>query len=229
MLIAIAMLVLVRESGADRAAARAYGSLRTALRAVGRDRNLVLVYLSGVLGGGGRGLGVLNVFVPLYLSLVLHLDAGTVALMYTALVVLQRARPDRRRLAVRPVRPQAAHPRRVHRRRRALVGFVLAGSNETLLVDRDPAAGHLQLRREPAAPGAACRTFAAGAARRLVLGVLHARLRRRLAVGRAVRLGDRHVRRGCGPADHLPADGRRVPGGGLTVLLPIRPCRRRGH
>ena len=47
----------------------------------------VLVFVSGALGGGGRGLGVLNVFVPLYLSLVLGIDATTVALMYTALVV----------------------------------------------------------------------------------------------------------------------------------------------
>jgi len=88
MLIALAIFVLVRESGADRAAARAYGSLRTALRAVARDRNLMLTFISGMLGGGGRGLGVLNVFVPLYLSLVIHLDALTVSLMYTALVVL---------------------------------------------------------------------------------------------------------------------------------------------
>jgi MFS family permease len=87
MLIAIAMFLLVRETGTDRAAARAYGSLRSALGAVVRDRNLLLVFLSAVLGGGGRGLGVLNVFVPLYLSLVIGLDTTTVALMYTVLVV----------------------------------------------------------------------------------------------------------------------------------------------
>ncbi len=87
MLIALAIFVLVRESGADRAAARAYGSLRSAYAAVLRDRNLAFVYLSAVLGGGGRGLGVLNVFVPLYLSLIIGLDQTTVALMYTVLVV----------------------------------------------------------------------------------------------------------------------------------------------
>jgi len=88
MLIALAIFMLVRESGADRAAARAYGSLRQTLRAVAHDRNLRLVFASAMLGGGGRGLGVLNVFVPLYLSLVLGLDNTTVALMYTLLVVL---------------------------------------------------------------------------------------------------------------------------------------------
>jgi MFS family permease len=39
------------------------------------------------VGGGARGLGVLNIFVPLYLTLVLHLDPATVALMYGVLLV----------------------------------------------------------------------------------------------------------------------------------------------
>lgn len=86
-LIGLAMFALVRESGFDRAAARAQGSLRDAFRSILRDRDLVLVYLSSVLGGGGRGLGVLNIFVPLYLSLVIGLDPGTVALMYTVLLI----------------------------------------------------------------------------------------------------------------------------------------------
>ena len=92
-LIAIAVYTLIRESGTDRAAARAYGSLRSALGAVARDRNLRLVFLSAVLGGGGRGLGVLNVFVPLYLALVIGLDTLTVALMYTVLVVFSAPGP----------------------------------------------------------------------------------------------------------------------------------------
>ena len=86
-LIALAIFALVSESGADRAAARAYGSLSSAFRAVLRDRNTLLVYLSAIIGGGGRGLGVLNIFVPLYLAVVIRLDATTVALMYTLLVV----------------------------------------------------------------------------------------------------------------------------------------------
>ena len=87
MAIAALIFVLVRESGADRAAARAYGSLRSALRTVASDRNLLLLYASAAAGGGARGLGVLNIFVPLYLTLVLRLDAGTVALMYAVLVI----------------------------------------------------------------------------------------------------------------------------------------------
>ncbi len=87
MIVALAIFAFVRESGADRAAARAYGTLRSALGAVVRDRNLLLVFASAMLGGGGRGLGVLNVFVPLYLSVVIGLDTTTVALMYTVLVI----------------------------------------------------------------------------------------------------------------------------------------------
>jgi FSR family fosmidomycin resistance protein-like MFS transporter len=132
-LIALAMLVLMRESGSDRAAARAYGSLRSTLRAIGHDRNLVLVFISGALGGGGRGLGVLNVFVPLYLSLVLHLDTTTVALMYTLLVVLSVPGPivagalsdrfGRKPLILAAYFGGAA----------SLVLFLVAGSNEALL------------------------------------------------------------------------------------------------
>jgi MFS family permease len=87
LLIGLAMLALIRETGADRAAAIAHGSLRHAFGTVLRDRDLVLVFISSVLGGGARGLGVLNLFVPLYLSLVIGLDEGTVALMLTGLLL----------------------------------------------------------------------------------------------------------------------------------------------
>jgi MFS family permease len=87
MFIATLIFILIRETGADRAAARAYGSLRAAMSTVLRDRNLRLVYASAAAGGGARGLGVLNIFVPLYLHLVVGLDDATVALMYAVLVI----------------------------------------------------------------------------------------------------------------------------------------------
>jgi MFS transporter, FSR family, fosmidomycin resistance protein len=81
------MLALIRESGSDRAAAIARGSLRDALRELAHDRDLMLTYVSSILGGGARGLGVLNLFVPFYLALVLHLDNATVGIMLTVLLM----------------------------------------------------------------------------------------------------------------------------------------------
>jgi MFS family permease len=85
--IAVAIMLLVRETGTDREAARASGSIRAAFGRILRDRDIVLVYISSVLGGGGRGLGVLNIFVPLYLAFVVGLDLGLVSLMYTVLLI----------------------------------------------------------------------------------------------------------------------------------------------
>ncbi|MBA3852270.1 MAG: MFS transporter, partial [Chloroflexi bacterium] len=98
-----------------------------------RDRDLLLVYLSAMLGGGGRGLGVLNIFVPLYLALVVGLDALTVSLMYTVLVIGSVPGPiiagwlsdryGRRPLIVVAYLAGAA----------SLAAFVLAGSNVAAL------------------------------------------------------------------------------------------------
>ena len=128
-LIGLAMWMLIRESGADRAAARAEGSVRQAFGRILRDRDLLLVYLSAMLGGGGRGLGVLNIFVPLYLALVVGLDTLTVSLMYTVLVIGSVPGPiiagwlsdryGRRPLIVVAYLAGAA----------SLAAFVLAGSN----------------------------------------------------------------------------------------------------
>lgn len=86
-LIALAMIPLVRESGADRAAALAGGSLRGAFGSILRDRDLLWLYLASMVAAGGRGLGVLNLFVPLYLALVAHLDTATVGLMYAVFLL----------------------------------------------------------------------------------------------------------------------------------------------
>lgn len=86
-LLALAIGTLVREAGTDREAARAHGSLRGAFGRVLRDRDLLLLYLASVVAAGGRGLGVIILFVPLYLSEVLHLGAGTIGWMYMLLLV----------------------------------------------------------------------------------------------------------------------------------------------
>jgi MFS family permease len=92
-LIALGILVLVRELGTDRAAAVAGGSSRDALRTVLADRDLRWLFLTSVLGGGGRGLGVVNLFALIYLTRVIGLDAATSGLMYGALIVFSVPMP----------------------------------------------------------------------------------------------------------------------------------------
>ena len=92
-LIAMLILWLVRERGTDRAAAVAGGSSRDALRRVIGDRDLRWLFLTSVLGGGGRGLGVVNVFVLFYLTLVIGLDDAQAGLMYGALIVFSVPMP----------------------------------------------------------------------------------------------------------------------------------------
>ena len=61
--------VFVRERGTDRAAAVAGGQRpRRASGGSCADRDLRWLYLTSVLGGGGRGLGVVNLFALLYLT-----------------------------------------------------------------------------------------------------------------------------------------------------------------
>jgi FSR family fosmidomycin resistance protein-like MFS transporter len=86
-LVGLAMLVLIRETGADRAAALARGSLRSGFRSILRDRDMLWLFAATTLAAGARGLGTLNLFVPLYLALIVHLDQQTVGIMYTALLV----------------------------------------------------------------------------------------------------------------------------------------------
>jgi len=86
--VGLCVYLFIREAHAHPAAsAHERPTVRDAYRQVIGDRDLRWLFLSSVLGGGARGLGVLNVFVPLYLTFVLHLDTATVALMYTVLVI----------------------------------------------------------------------------------------------------------------------------------------------
>ena len=92
-LLGLAMFRWVRETGADRLAAIRQGSVVDAVRAIGRDSTIRRTYLSSVLGGGGRGLGVANLFALLYATHVLRLPEDTSNLMYGALIVLSVPMP----------------------------------------------------------------------------------------------------------------------------------------
>lgn len=91
--VALAILVLVRETGVDRRAAVEHGSVGNAFRTILRDRDHRWTYLAAVLGGGGRGLGVVNLFALLYLTSVIGLDQPTRDLMYGVLITLSVPMP----------------------------------------------------------------------------------------------------------------------------------------
>ena len=91
--IALAILLFVKESGADQAAAVAHGSVREAFGTILRDPDHRWIYLASILGGGGRGLGVVNLFALLYLTDVIRLGGGLADVMYGVLIVLSVPMP----------------------------------------------------------------------------------------------------------------------------------------
>jgi MFS family permease len=91
--IALAILLLVRETGVDREAAVAHGSVREAFATILRDPDHRWIYLASVLGGGGRGLGVVNLFALLYLTRVIGIGPPLSDVMYGALIVLSVPMP----------------------------------------------------------------------------------------------------------------------------------------
>jgi MFS transporter, FSR family, fosmidomycin resistance protein len=84
--VAVAIVAFVREVRPEGGQAHEHGPIRELYRAALADRNLRWLYLTSVLGGGSRGLGVLNIFVPLYLDQVIGLDKATIGLMYGVLL-----------------------------------------------------------------------------------------------------------------------------------------------
>jgi MFS family permease len=92
-LIALAMFRWIRETGADRLAAIREGSVRDAMRTIWRSSTIKRTYLASVFGGGGRGLGVANLFALLYITHVLRLPESTTNLMYAGLIVLSVPMP----------------------------------------------------------------------------------------------------------------------------------------
>jgi MFS family permease len=91
--IALAILVFVQESGVDREAAVAHGSVTEAFGTILRDPDHRWIYLASVLGGGGRGLGVVNLFALLYLTEVIGIGPPLSDVMYGVLIVLSVPMP----------------------------------------------------------------------------------------------------------------------------------------
>ena len=174
--------------------------VRAAFGRILRDRDLRWLYLTSALGGGGRGLGVVNLFALIYMTRVLGLDEATSGLMYGALIVFSVPMPlvagwlsDR--VGRKPLIIGVYLGGAVGVRRLPAAGIV-AG----LAVGRDRADGPVHVRREPAAPGAARRHRAAVDPRRVVRALLRDGVRRRVAlVGRLRRRSSRRSarRRAC--------------------------------
>src|SRR6185436_11134896 len=76
-----------------RRAAVAHGSVREAFATVLHDPAHRWIYLASVLGGGGRGLGVVNLFALAYLTLVIRVPQDTATLMYGVLIILSVPMP----------------------------------------------------------------------------------------------------------------------------------------
>jgi MFS family permease len=127
--VGVAIVVAIRETGVDRAHAVAAGRVRDAYRRVIADADLRWLFLSGTIAGGSRGLGALNVFVPLYLDAVIGLDPATIGAMYAVLLAASVPGPlvagwlsdryDRKRLIVIVYLAAAA----------SIAVFVLAGDD----------------------------------------------------------------------------------------------------
>ena len=153
--VAILILLFVRETGTDRAAAKASGTVRAAFGRIARDRDLRWLYLTSVLGGAGRGLGVVNLFALIYLTRVLGIDEATSALMYGVLIVFSV-----------PVPLVAGWLSDRIGRKPLIIGVYLGGAAgfvdlparrhvDAVAVGRDHRDGPVLVRREPAAPGPA--------------------------------------------------------------------------
>ena len=85
LVVSLSILGFVREQGEPGDGHEA-GPVRSVYRRVLADRDLRWLFAAAILGGGSRGLGVLNVFVPLYLNQIVGLDVGTIGAMYAVLL-----------------------------------------------------------------------------------------------------------------------------------------------
>lgn len=92
-IIGLAIYRWVRETGTDRIAAIQQGSVREAAIGAWRNPTVRRTYLASIFGGGGRGLGVANLYALLYVTDVLRLPSDTTNLMYAGLIVLSVPMP----------------------------------------------------------------------------------------------------------------------------------------
>ncbi len=98
-IIGIAILILVEEkdlldrrikvapASSDNRPGRDWKTGLKALFQPLRHRTLAIIMLVSIIAAGGRGLGNVTTYVPLYLQNVRHLNSGTVGLLFTTLLI----------------------------------------------------------------------------------------------------------------------------------------------
>ena len=157
-------------------------------RRVLADRDLRWLFTAAVLGGGSRGLGVLNIFVP---ALPRPGRSGSTPRPSASCTAILLAASVPGPLVAGWLSDRVG-------RKPVIIGVYLGGrrvdravrprrQRHRLAVGRDRRAQPVLVRREPAAPGAARRRHAPAPARRRVQHVLRAGVRRGVDVGDPVR------------------------------------------
>ncbi|HEX6513252.1 MAG TPA: MFS transporter [Chloroflexota bacterium] len=86
LLVGAAIMATVMETKDSRRIIQGEGSLKGDLGAILGNRTLLLIVVSSMVAAGGRGLGVVLTYVPLYLTNSLHLSASIVGALFTALL-----------------------------------------------------------------------------------------------------------------------------------------------
>jgi MFS family permease len=83
----LAILLSIKERGRASKERSVAADLVAGVQAVRRSRNLLLIFLASLIAAGGRGLGVVILVVPLYLTLQLHLKNSDVTMLYSILLI----------------------------------------------------------------------------------------------------------------------------------------------
>lgn len=86
MLMGVLLLGLLEENGDKRRAGQGLPKIGGEVWALLKQRDILLLLASHVIGAGGRGLGVATIYVPLYLSQVLQVDAMQLGVLLTVMM-----------------------------------------------------------------------------------------------------------------------------------------------
>ncbi|MCL4394342.1 MAG: MFS transporter [Chloroflexi bacterium] len=93
-LVGLCLIFLTNETRkqAEAPAVQSQGSLRD-IRSILSDRTVLFIFLASTIAAGGRGLGVLITYVPLYLQNALKMDPTVSGVLFTVLLVGSVAGP----------------------------------------------------------------------------------------------------------------------------------------